>query len=364
MELACGKKYWDMRTAEFQKFLGGDCIDVLIITTAHHAQDGRLIRHQNSLRRSGLNSEILTVHSESRVKRFSLGPIRAYRAVRKINPQCVLLPDPELHLLLAPLLSRFCAVISDVHEDYLSVLEDRKWINNSLKPLIKILLKAIPKIRNKFSDQVVVASHTLRQSSEVVVENIPHIDDLQRGETRARMRAVYVGDIRNSRGMERMLELLNEVPNLSLDLVGPCKEQGRLVGLIQDNKLQDRVTWHGRLPYYDSWKIADRCSVGLCLLESTSAYEKAIPSKVWEYWALGLPVVVSELYELSTLVRKVDAGFVLDDCKSFDELGVWLADDEGLYESGKRGEVFFKQKSLENRNKLSDAVSPLLDRYY
>ena len=49
--------------------------------------------------------------------------------------------------------------------------------------------------------------------------------------------------------------------------------------------------------------------------ESTPAYEKAIPSKVWEYWALGLPVVVSGLYELSSLVRNVDAGFVLEDRK-------------------------------------------------
>ncbi len=354
------KEDWGNGSVEFQNFLDGDSIDVLIITTAHHAQDGRLIRHQNSLQRNGLNSEILTVVCESRLKRFLFGPIRAYRAVKVINPQCVLLPDPELHLFLAPLLSRSCAVISDVHEDYLSVLEDRKWINNSLKPLIKILLKIVPKIRDKFSDQVVVASHALRQSSEVVVENIPHIDDLERGETRARMRAVYVGDIGSSRGMERMLTLLNEIPNLSLDLVGPCKEQDRLMRLIQDNKLQDRVIWHDRLAYSESWKVADRCSVGLCLLESTPAYEKAIPSKVWEYWALGLPVVVSELYELSTLVRKVDAGFVLGVSKSFDELGVWLANDEELHESGKRGEAFFKRKSSENMNKLSDVVSCLI----
>ena len=89
---------------------------------------------------NGLNSEILTVVCESRLKRFLFGPIRAYRAVKVINPQCVLLPDPELHLLLAPLLSKRCAVISDVHEDYLLVLEDRKWISNLLKPLIKTLI--------------------------------------------------------------------------------------------------------------------------------------------------------------------------------------------------------------------------------
>ena len=226
-----------------------------------------------------------------------------------------------------------------------------------IEAINKILLK-VPKDK-KFSDQVVVASHKLGQSSEIVVENIPHIDDLERGETRARMRAVYVGDIGSSRGMERMLTLLNEIPNLSLDLVGPCKEQDRLMRLIQDNKLQDRVIWHDRLAYSESWKVADRCSVGLCLLESTPAYEKAIPSKVWEYWALGLPVVVSELYELSTLVRKVDAGFVLDVSKSFENLGSGLLMMKDFMNQA-NGEKYSSNKSLENRNKLSDAVSPLL----
>ena len=62
---------------EFHKLLDDDCIDVLIVTTAHDAQDGRLIRHQNSLQRNGLNTEILTVLCESRLKRFLFGPIRA-----------------------------------------------------------------------------------------------------------------------------------------------------------------------------------------------------------------------------------------------------------------------------------------------
>ena len=77
-----------------------------------------------------------------------------------------------------------------------------------------------------------------------------------------------------------------------------------------------------------------------------------------------MPVVVSELYELSSLVRNVDAGFVLEDRKNFDELRVWLANDEELYESGKRGEVFFKHKSLENMNKLSEAVLCLTERSF
>ena len=339
-----------------------DCyLDVLIITTAHSAEDGRLIRHQKSLKRSGLNSRIICVLYESRFERFFLAPIRVYKTVKALNPRCVLLPDPELHLLVTPLLSRNYAVISDVHEDYLSVLEDRKWIKALFKPLLKTLLKILPKVRDRFSDQVIVASSSLVQSSEVVIENIPHIDDLSSKERRERMRAVYVGDIRSSRGLERMFSLLLDIPGLYIDLIGPCSEEDRLSELIEEHQLQERVIWHGRLPYEESWRIASKSSVGLCLLESTPAFDKAIPSKIWEYWALGLPVITSELAEMSSLIRKVNGGFVLDGNQNVEELRMWLGDDDELLESGKRGQAFFESESLKNTNNLSDVVSHLIE---
>ena len=45
--------------------IGNKTIDVLILTTAHDAEDGRLVRHQNSFGRAGLSAEIVSLQFNS-----------------------------------------------------------------------------------------------------------------------------------------------------------------------------------------------------------------------------------------------------------------------------------------------------------
>ena len=65
------------------------------------------------------------------------------------------------------------------------------------------------------------------------------------------------------------------------------------------------MIWHGRKSYTDSWKLASKSTIGLCLLDDTPAFQEAIPSKIWEYWCLGLPVLVTNLRSMAALVNKV-----------------------------------------------------------
>ena len=109
--------------------------NVLIITTAHNVEDGRLVRHKNVLERNGISTEIHGISSASRANRILFGPIQAYLKVRRLKPSCVILPDLELHFFLPFLLRKKTYVISDVHEDYELVLEDREWLPSWLKPL-------------------------------------------------------------------------------------------------------------------------------------------------------------------------------------------------------------------------------------
>ena len=69
---------------------------------------------------------------------------------------------------------------------------------------------------------------------DILVENIPHRDDLPGRSDSPDLRAVYVGDIRESRGIERMLQLTTEIPELHLDLIGPCSFPERLQVRIKE----------------------------------------------------------------------------------------------------------------------------------
>ena len=337
-----------------------DSVDVLILTTAHDAEDGRLIRHQNSFGRAGISAVIVSLQFKSRLSRFVKGTIRSLRVIKQIKPRCILLPDPELHLFLSPLIYKKYRVIADVHEDYSSVTFDRYWLKGFAAKAVRICLKVLPKVRSSFSHIEIVANPNYGSRGCILVENIPHRDDLPGRSDSSDLRAVYVGDIRESRGIERMLQLTTEIPELHLDLIGPCSFPERLQVRIKELGLRERVIWHGRRSYADSWKLASKSTIGLCLLDDTPAFQEAIPSKIWEYWCLGLPVLVTNLRSMAALVNKVQGGMVLNSEDDTNRIVAWLRDSSMLDEQGKRGFKAFSQSSEQNAYRLVSAYHKAL----
>ena len=340
--------------------IGNKTIDVLILTTAHDAEDGRLVRHQNSFGRAGLSAEIVSLQFKSRFFRFVTGAARALRVIKQLKPRCILLPDPELHLFLSPLIYRKYFVIADVHEDYSSVTFDRYWLKGVAGRVVRAGLKVLPKVRSSFSHVEIVANPTFGSDRSILVENIPHRDDLPKRSENRDLRAVYVGDIRESRGIERMLRLTTEIPELQLDLVGPCSFPAKLQARVKELGLQEKVTWHGRKSYVDSWLIASKSTIGLCLLDDTPAFRDAIPSKIWEYWSLGIPILVTNLSAMAALVNKVQGGIVLDSEEDMSQIIAWLGDKSMLAEQGKYGYLAFRQSSEENADRLVSAYHKAL----
>ena len=91
---------------------------VLIITTAHDSEDGRLVRHKKALQRNNISTEIVALKFRNRIVRFLYGPWLAYLKIRRVKPHCVILPDPELQLILPAVIRNKPSVIADVHEVY------------------------------------------------------------------------------------------------------------------------------------------------------------------------------------------------------------------------------------------------------
>ena len=284
---------------------------VLIVTTAHDAEDGRLIRHMNALIRNGILAEILSIYTANRVNRFILGPLKAYLKIRRLKPDCVILPDPELQLFLPFILKNRTVVVVDVHEAYELVVEDRLWIRNWYRPFVKFFTSILVSARNRWADIVLIADASIGENVEVLVSNRPSPLDLPPLRSPDfPFRLVYVGDIRASRGLQEMLSLIEMTPEVHLDLIGPCEESENLLNAIEGRGLSKRITWHGRLPYRKSWEIASSSIAGLCLLRPTPAFVNAIPTKIWEYWAVGIPVLGSKLPAQTRLIEESGGGFV------------------------------------------------------
>lgn len=338
--------------------------NVLIITTGHDLQDGRLVRHHRSLLRAGVKVNLQKIQSRSRFSRFLLGPLSAYRSIKNSSANCVILPDPELQLFLPPLLSKKFAVISDVHENYEQVLFDRVWISRSMVPLVKVITKILRKVRDRWSHVVVTVDSSLAFDDYLIVSNHPSPVDLPKPpDTPPLMRLAYVGDIRESRGLSAMLRLIRESPNVGLDLVGPCENEESLNQQIKDHNLTDRVNWHGRCSYARSWEIASHCLAGLSLLSSTPSFRDAVPTKIWEYWAVGLPILAFDIPGQSKVIYAGKGGVVGSHNELLEALDAWILSPNKARDLGSQGREYFLETSSESKEEISSAVENALSRF-
>lgn len=314
-----------------------DRVDVSVLSSGHDVADARLHRLVLVLLEAGLSVEVLGLGdralgpSGARLRTWRRGS-RLRRALRALQlpalargrVQMVLDPELVLPAMARRALARCTGrqtgrqVVVDVHEDYAKLLLDRDWATGVRLRAARALV-AVSVAATTMADLTVVADAGLppqRARRRQVLTNQPLLRLLpQEGRTSTEPRAVYVGDVRRSRGLQSMLAVLEQCPDWYLDVVGPVAAQDRawLDRWSASSPARGRVTFHGRLPPRDAWRLAARAWVGLCLLEPTPAFRVALPSKILEYLACGLAVVTTPLPRAESVVRDSGAGHVVAD---------------------------------------------------
>ena len=281
-------------------------------------------------------------------------------------------PDTSLTAWLRP--GRW---VADVHEDYRELLRDRSWVPGPLLRVLRLAVSGLNAMISRADLVLVADEHVppmaphryvMRNEPDVTVlppmpapsprvageeragvSPSPRVAGEERagvspsprvaggeragvspsprvaGEERASVSrgeapftAVYIGDNRTSRGLKAMIEAVagtaDDATPWRLDLVGPVAAGDREWFDERMTRPDARhVTFHDRMPPAEAWRIAERADVGLCLLADTPAFREAMPSKVYEYLAMGLPTVATPLPRVKALLDEAEAGMIVDD---------------------------------------------------
>lgn len=326
-------------------------VDVSIVTSGHDVADARLHREVAALVRAGLRVEVLGLGEASAgppdavvrarprrsgVRRALDAALLPWRASGRVL--VALDPDSTATAVVRRLVSRGrVRVVADVHEDYEALLRDRAWAVG-LRALGGRVWARLGLAAARRADLLVVADHHLLSGSpsRLVLRNLPDVSMLPGPTERDEQpRALYVGDLRRSRGLFAMLDAVAAAPGWSLDLVGPVAERDTadLEARLAAPALAGRVRLHGRRPPREAWELARGAWVGLLLLEDTPAFRAAVPSKLYEYLACGLAVVTSDLPRAAEIVRSTGTGAVVADAaEAARTLEAWAADPAAVDE--------------------------------
>ncbi len=304
--------------------------------------DARLHREVDALLAAGLSVEVLGLGAAAsgpagaRVRTWDRGGLvaRGLRALTlpwRARGRVLLVLDPDVAatgLVVARLRRR--RLVADVHEDYAALLRDRAWARGPAGLVARVVVALATRAAARADLTVVADEHVPPARAAVrrrlVVRNLPSLRHVRGDDPGAEApgpgsgpgpggpRAVYVGDVRTSRGLRTMVEAVAAAPGWSLDLVGPvaAADAGWLSSRAVAEDLAGRLRVHGRRDPAASWRIACGADVGLVLLADTPAFREALPSKLGEYLAAGLAVLGTPLPRVAEVLERTGAGAVVD----------------------------------------------------
>ena len=104
------------------------------------------------------------------------------------------------------------------------------------------------------------------------------------------------------------------VGNALLVICGKGDLQDSLKQLAQDLNLMDRVIFKGLVPFQELHQLTLEAKLGFSLEEALGEnYRLALPNKIFDYLQAGVPSIVSDLPEISRVVKGYGVGEVLND---------------------------------------------------
>jgi glycosyltransferase involved in cell wall biosynthesis len=257
-----------------------------------------------------------------RIGRAVIGSIALWRALRQSRPDLVHLHDPELLPLGLALHARGTPVVFDMHENLPREIMTKEWV---LKPLRTALSRVVAAFQRRACRILPTVFAELSYAADfpsanagVVVLNFPllrsllHLDAAKH----ATFTVGYIGGVSAERGAHESADAIERLNRDGIRVAGVFV--GPLAAGLDRQEPFARavaggyVTATGRLAPTDGWPLIARCHVGIALLRPSPNFVDSYPTKLFEYMALGLPVVVSDFPLWRRAVSDAGCGLLVD----------------------------------------------------
>lgn len=229
------------------------------------------------------------------------------------------LHDPELLPVGLRLRRAGMRVVFDAHEDVPTQLLDKPYLAPGVARLLARLYARYERHACARLDGVLAATAHIRERlalcnpCTVDVANFPLPEEFSPGHGwEARTEVCYVGSISAIRGIREMVQacaLLRSPARLAL--AGSFADPA----LAHDMALLPgwpRVRALGHLDREGVRRVMACAFAGLVTLLPTASYRDALPVKMFEYMAAGIPVIASDFPRWRAIVEASDCGLCVD----------------------------------------------------
>jgi len=212
-------------------------------------------------------------------------------------------------------------LVYDSHEYFTGVpeLNNRRFVRSVWKAFEKIIFPRLKYIIT-VSDSIADIYDREYGKRPVVIRNLSpssgHIAPFDRAELKIPeddfVMIIQGTGINIDKGCEEAVEAVARAGNISLIIAG----SGDILGYVKDtiaiHKAEDKIIIVPPQPWPVLMKYTRMADAGLVLEKNTNLnYRFSLPNKLFDYISAGIPVIASDLPEISALVTKYNCGIII-----------------------------------------------------
>ena len=124
---------------------------------------------------------------------------------------------------------------------------------------------------------------------------------------------LYQGAVNLGRGVDWAIDALEYLPQCRLVVAGRGDLLQAMQAYAAAKPWADRVLFLGHVPPADLDALTCQADVGLVMLDDLGlSYHYALPNRIGDFVAAGVPMVVSDLPEMAAVVRRFGVGEVIE----------------------------------------------------
>ncbi|HVN58017.1 MAG TPA: glycosyltransferase family 4 protein [Bacteroidales bacterium] len=216
--------------------------------------------------------------------------------------------------------SRSATLVYDSHEYFTGVPEllDRSFVRSVWQSIERFIF---PRLKNIITVSDPIAELYLRQYGikPVVIRNCsrkPSMPAIHRSELgideNKLLLVMQGGGINIHKGAEELLEAMKQLTGTTLMIIGSGDVISDLEKMTSENMLDEKIIFLPLMPWDEMMRYTQTADAGLSLERDTNInYRFSLPNKLFDYIAAGIPVIATDLPEISKVVAGNACGIIL-----------------------------------------------------
>lgn len=222
--------------------------------------------------------------------------------------------DPELLPYALKLKKKKKLVIYDSHEDVPRQILAKTWIPTRVRKLVSSIYECYEKKAAGKLDYIITATEHIAdifkkyKCNAGAVKNYPLLSDIQCDNKNYLQRdkiICYAGGITEQRGITQLVKAMEHI-DAKLEIAGALEEDYRK--FLEKLPGWNKVKLLGYLNRSEISALYNRSLIGLVVLRNTPNHRNALPIKMFEYMAAGIPIVASNFPVWEEIIGHSECG--------------------------------------------------------